>query len=98
MKFKVEVEMDNDEGFRAAMTNARDPQTRDEWQEAVDCAFGLIALDSAKQYGLITGGPTVSMDLCEDMLKRGAERGIRPRSDAIEQLARAIAGRVMEGE
>src|SRR5919109_1085224 len=36
-----------------------EPQNPKEWQEAIDAAEFYLALDSARQYGLLTGGPTV---------------------------------------
>ena len=66
----------------------RDPATVWEWQEAVDLAYGALALDSARQYGLITGGPGVSVERCEEILRRGKERGILPGTEAIERFMR----------
>jgi hypothetical protein len=34
---------------------ARDPETADEWQEAVDIAEFWLLIDSARQYGLVKG-------------------------------------------
>ncbi len=34
----------------------RDPQTHEEWQEAVDAAAFMVYLHSARLYGLIEGG------------------------------------------
>jgi hypothetical protein len=73
------------------MSAPRDPQTRTEWQEAVDCAEGLLALDSARQYGLIAGGPEVNVDRCLEILRAGFERGIKPSEDAVEHVARGLA-------
>jgi DNA helicase HerA-like ATPase len=66
----------------------RTPKTKDEWQEAVDLAEGCLALDAARQYGLIVGGPIVDFDRCCNILKRGRLRGIDPSEDAIERVAR----------
>lgn len=56
----------------------RDPRTPREWQEAADLAWTLLMVDSAKQYGLITGGPAVNLDRCETILHRASRRGIKP--------------------
>ncbi len=58
--------------------NPRDPVTPAEWQDAVDTADFLLALESCKTYGLITGGPDVNIPRCEEILRRGAELGYRP--------------------
>ncbi len=56
----------------------RDPQTTAEWQEAVDAAAFYIALDSARQYGLVTGGPMVNIERCEEIIKQGETWGTYP--------------------
>jgi hypothetical protein len=55
-----------------------DPKNAGEWQEAVDAACFLLLIDSARQYGLITGGPTVNVSRCEDILERGRKQGVVP--------------------
>lgn len=55
-----------------------DPISDQEWQEAVDAAQFYLLLDSCRQYGLITGGPAVSAERCEQILKFGKTRGFRP--------------------
>lgn len=67
------------------MSKQTDPSTREEWQNAVDAANGMLALDSARKYGLVTGGPTVNIDRCEEILRRGQSRGIRPSAGSIER-------------
>ncbi len=57
----------------------REPNTIEEWQEAVDSAYFLILLDSARQYGLVTGGPDVNMPRCNEIVNEGRCRGIFPR-------------------
>lgn len=59
-----------------------------EWQEAVDGAYALLALDAARRYGLITGGPGVNVGRCRQILaadaglcgetRRGALRRLQP--------------------
>jgi hypothetical protein len=60
--------------------NERDPETPDEWQEAVNAAEFLTGLDSARQYGLITGGPRIDLQRCEEILRRGETLGYTPAS------------------
>lgn len=57
---------------------ANDPQTRLEWQEAVNAADFLVLLDSARLYGLVTGGPAVNVERCERILADGKAQGIVP--------------------
>ena len=62
------------------MNEGRDPQTPQEWQEAVDAArYGLL-VDAAEQYGLVTG-PVFDIERCMELLRRGEELGYTPKSD-----------------
>lgn len=63
----------------------RDPQTPAEWQEAIDVAKFFLALDDARLYGLVRGGPEVDADRCVELLERGAAMGITPSPDAVER-------------
>ena len=56
-----------------------DPQTPKEWQEAVDMAYFLLLIDSARQYGLITGGPEIDWHHCVDIVERGEKLGYKPK-------------------
>ncbi len=49
----------------------KNPRTAKEWQEALDAANGALAFDSAKLYGLLTGGPQVNTARCLEILKAG---------------------------
>lgn len=69
----------------------RDPETPEEWQTAVDTAHGLLAVHSARAYGLIAGGPIVDVDRCAEIIRRGADQGITPSVDAIENVAAALS-------
>lgn len=71
---------------------AREPETPEQWQHAVDIAKGLLGIDSARAYGLVVGGPTVVISRCQEILHRGKELGFTPSPDAIETVARAYAG------
>ena len=75
--------------------NKTDPQTAAEWQDAVDGAAGFRAIEDARMYGLIQGGPKVDIARCDEILERGAARGITPSRNPIELaigLVRAING------
>lgn len=74
-----------------------DPQTPEQWQEAIDAADFLILVDAAVQYGLVEmgGGGAVNVDRCLDILLRGAEMGIYP-SEAMAR--RRAIGRWLRHE
>lgn len=57
----------------------KDPTTPEEWQEAVDQANLLLALDSCKQYGLLEGGPKINFDRCVELLEKGKALGYIPK-------------------
>lgn len=63
-----------------------DPQTAEEWQEAVDGAAALRAVADCKMYGLIEGGPNIDVRRCDEILERGETRGVRP-SKPVKDLA-----------
>jgi hypothetical protein len=71
----------------------REPHSPAEWQAVVDAAEACLLLESARQYGLVTGGPGVNVGRCEDILNRGAELGIHPEAAGVdrevERMARA---------
>jgi hypothetical protein len=52
-----------------------DPQTAADWQAAVDAADFLLSLDSARRYGLVSGGPAVNVLRCEAVIREGRARG-----------------------
>ena len=68
-----------------------DPRTSEEWQNAADAAYALLAIDAARQYGLVRGGPTVSVERCGELLERARREGIKPASDAVERYVAAFA-------
>ena len=76
---------------RALRGHGQRPQTREQWHEAVDGAYSLLCLDSARQYGLVTGGPRVNVERCRAVLEQGAAMSIRPAPDAVEKLIVALA-------
>ena len=62
---------------------AREPETPEEWQAAVDAAQCVLLIDSAKQYGLITGGPRFDLDRAHDLITRGRALGYTPAADLL---------------
>lgn len=76
----------------------RVPSTPEEWQTAVDAANALLIIDAAKAYGLVTGGPMVNIERCEDILAQGLSRGIRPRQGSAEEFTRQWNREAMDGD
>jgi hypothetical protein len=48
--------------FNVAIAPPGNPTTPAEWQNAFDAASALLALHSARAYGLVTGGPAVYVE------------------------------------
>ncbi len=68
----------------------KNPTRPAEWQEAVNLAGLWLRVDSARKYGLITGGPGVDVDRCVAILREGQRLGYRPHEAALEMLARLL--------
>jgi hypothetical protein len=83
--------MNNDNHATVSLSSeSRDPQTPAEWQEAIDLAAGWRMIAACEMYGLLQGGgPAVDVGRCEELLRRGRERGISP-SKPREELAIAV--------
>lgn len=56
----------------------REPRTKREWQEAVDAADFWLKVADLRTYGLLCGGPTINVDRCEAILRRGEKKGVFP--------------------
>jgi hypothetical protein len=69
----------------------RDPATPDEWQAAVNAAEACLLVDSARQYGLITGGPVVDVARCDEILEQGRARQIVPTKDGVDAYIKELA-------
>lgn len=72
-----------------------DPQTRDEWQTAVNGAEFWLILDSAIQYGLLQmvdekgrpmKGSGVNVDRCLQLIESGKTLGVYPDPEIIKKL------------
>lgn len=68
------------------MTDVESPKTPAEWQAAVDGAKALLEIDSARQFGLIEGGPEINFDRCLEILALGRSRGFEPVPDAAARF------------
>lgn len=66
------------------------PQTLEQWREAVEAAAGLRIIADLKMYGLLTGGPGININRCDEILRRGAKRGVFP-ADAQRSALAIIA-------
>lgn len=63
----------------------KNPTTPEEWQNAVDAAEALRLLEGARLYGLVTGGPEVNIERCDEILEQGKQLGFVPRPNAVER-------------
>jgi hypothetical protein len=54
------------------------PRSKRQWQVAVDTVDACLAIDAARLYGLITGGPKIDVDRCVMILEFGKKKGIVP--------------------
>ncbi len=75
---------------RHQQDGVKNPVTRAEWQDAADAAYGALCLDSARQYGLVTGGPGVDVERCEQILRSAKSIGITPANDAAERFVEQL--------
>ena len=66
------------------------PETPEQWQLAVNLAEACLLFESARQYGLITGGPIVDVPRCGEILDEGQRRGITPTVTGVEQAIDAF--------
>ena len=55
-----------------------DPETPEQWQEAIDFAELFLNLESARLYGLIESDFKVDRARCEELLERGRALGYQP--------------------
>lgn len=64
----------------------KEPETLQEWQTAVDAAHVALAVDAAREYGLIAiSRRTVDVQRCIELLSRGKAQGVEPSIDCIER-------------
>ncbi len=75
---------------REARPTSRDPQTREEWQEAVDLAHFYLVVHAAVLFGLVESTAAVDVDRCAYILGGGAARGVRPSHNGLVQILTEI--------
>jgi len=71
----------------------RDPVTREELEQAALSAEVLLRIHAAREYGLIEGGPDISVERCDELIARARAEGISFGPDVIDQ---ALAHVVLE--
>lgn len=62
-----------------SQADTKDPQTPEEWQEAVNLADMHLKIEDAKLYGLVKGGPKVDKARCLSILDRGRRQKVHPK-------------------
>jgi len=60
-----------------------EPKTEEQWREAVTLAEVLLDIDAARNFGLLTGGPSVNVDRCVEIVRRGRARMLVALSDDV---------------
>jgi hypothetical protein len=61
-----------------------DPQTPEQWQEAVDSAAAMRMIADCKMYGLLEGGPVINISRCDELLERGQQLGVMPSAPVVD--------------
>jgi hypothetical protein len=74
----------------ATAMRGRDPETPEEWQDAVDAAAASLVLNRLLEFGLGEGGPAVDVGRCDEILDRGSERGVHPSPDFWEAFVEGL--------
>ena len=69
----------------------KDPQSPEEWQEAVNLAHMWRMVEAARLFGLVTGGPKVNVARCDEIIERGKKHGIKPQDAVVGQMIAAHA-------
>jgi hypothetical protein len=64
----------------------KEPNTPEEWQRAVNLAETMLLVHSAQAYGLITGGPDVDAQRCDDLIAKAKALDIHPQQAAIDKM------------
>ena len=81
---------ERDPGQERLTVDIRNPITDTEWQIAVTLAQAALMLESARQYGLIVGGPTIHVERALLLIEIGATKGITPNATALDEAVLAI--------
>jgi hypothetical protein len=73
-----------------------DPETPEEWRDAVEWAEVMLLLDSARKYGMVTGGPEVDVARCLELQARGQALGHVPTTPGTEARIQTLLGSHMK--
>jgi hypothetical protein len=68
----------------------RDPVTPRQWRRVMAMAEACLQLESARQYGLVVGGPAVNVDRCQALLFRGRALGHAPAAGLTDAALAAL--------
>jgi hypothetical protein len=63
----------------------------DERRHAALLAEGHLRLEAARGYGLITGGPDVDVERCEELIAEAKAAGITYSQDDVDHATAAVA-------
>jgi alkanesulfonate monooxygenase SsuD/methylene tetrahydromethanopterin reductase-like flavin-dependent oxidoreductase (luciferase family) len=77
-------------GWLIEPLEVQEPETDQEWQDAVNAAHVLLLIEDARFYGLIAGGPVVDVERCEKILRDGAAQGITPQPGTVQEFVEAV--------
>jgi hypothetical protein len=68
----------------------KQPQTPAEWNEAAALAEVMLDIDTARRYGLITGGPEINVERCRAIIRDARAQGIVSTATTINRVTDAI--------
>lgn len=69
----------------------KQPETPDEWQEAVNMAELWLLVHSAVAYGLVTYDGKINPERCDEILRLGRKRGVHPQKHEVDKLVQDFA-------
>jgi hypothetical protein len=68
-----------------------EPETPQEWQEAVNLAELYSLIDSAVKYGLVEYTGKINIERCYDILEQGRKRNVYPVKAQVDALIQEFA-------
>lgn len=66
------------------------PETPQEWREAVNLAELYSLVDAAVKYGLVTYTGAIDINRCDEILEQGRRRGVYPVRAEVDALLRDL--------
>jgi len=73
------------------MKNSKQPKTPSEWRRAVNLAEICLAIDDARELGLLKIEPCVQVVRCATLLREGKQLGYVPQAECTEQFIHGLA-------